>query len=61
MSTPMAYAPAEAAQMLGVSRAMLYRLMDKGDLPSFRIGRARRIRHDDLVAMVDRLRDAAVR
>lgn len=46
------YPPEDAAQMLGVSRSTVYELMAAGKLASVRIGRARRIRHDDLVRFV---------
>ena len=39
--------------MLKISRSSAYRLVDQGDLVSIRIGRARRVRFDDLVAFVD--------
>mgnify|MGYP001771049981 CR=1 FL=1 len=35
--------PEEAAQFLKISRATLYVLMERGQIPSVRIGRARRI------------------
>jgi excisionase family DNA binding protein len=34
---------AEGAQMLGVGRATLYRLVMRGEIESFTVGRARRI------------------
>jgi len=35
--------PEEAAQFLKISRATLYVLMERGQIPSVRVGRARRI------------------
>lgn len=55
MSTPMLYTPAEAAKVLSIGRSTLYSLMDSGDLPSIKVGRCRRIRHDQLIAFLDRL------
>jgi len=34
---------AEAARFLGVSRSLMYRLINSGTLPTVRIGRSRRI------------------
>jgi excisionase family DNA binding protein len=45
--------PSEVKGLLSLSRATVYRLLDQGDLVSIRIGRARRVRLDDLVAFVD--------
>ena len=33
----------EAADFLRISRAMLYKLMDRGELPYVKIGRSRRV------------------
>jgi excisionase family DNA binding protein len=44
--------PAEAAQALGVCVKTIYNLMERGDLPSISIGRARRIRVSDVKAMI---------
>jgi excisionase family DNA binding protein len=35
--------PQEAAEMLGINRSTLYQLLMRGDIVSFKIGRARRI------------------
>jgi len=40
--------PEEAAQMLKISRATLYVLMEQGKIPSVKVGRARRIPTDAL-------------
>jgi len=39
----MAYTVEEAAELLSLSRAHLYRLIDLGELDAVRIGRSRRI------------------
>lgn len=53
--TPLAYTPAQAAAMLGISRASLYRLLATSEIPSVVIGgRSRRIRHEALVDYLDR-------
>jgi excisionase family DNA binding protein len=41
--------PAEAAERLGMSRTHLYKLLDRGEVVSHRVGRDRRIRVADLV------------
>jgi excisionase family DNA binding protein len=38
----------EVAQVLRVSKMTVYRLIRQGDLPAVRIGRAFRIREDDV-------------
>ncbi|WP_322756782.1 helix-turn-helix domain-containing protein [Frankia sp. Cas3] len=48
--------PAEAADLLGVSRTTLYELLNAELIESVRIGRARRIPRAALVTYVDRLR-----
>ena len=40
--------PSEAAQRLGMSRTHLYKLLDRGEIMSHRVGRDRRIRITDL-------------
>ena len=44
-----AFTPAQVAQRLGMSRTHLYKLLDSGEIPSYRVGRDRRIRLDDLM------------
>lgn len=41
--------PTEAAERLGMSRTHLYKLLDRGEIASHRVGRDRRIRLADLV------------
>jgi excisionase family DNA binding protein len=45
---------AEAAEKLGVHRTRINQLIDSGDLPAARIGRAYVIREDDLEKVKDR-------
>ncbi|MFD3706517.1 helix-turn-helix domain-containing protein [Nocardia sp. NPDC058658] len=42
--------PTQVAARVGMSRTHLYKLLDSGALPSFRVGRDRRIRVADVVA-----------
>ncbi|MGB3054479.1 MAG: helix-turn-helix domain-containing protein [Acidimicrobiales bacterium] len=42
--------PNQVAERLGMSRTHLYKLLDRGELMSHRVGRDRRIRLSDLVA-----------
>jgi excisionase family DNA binding protein len=54
----LAYSPAEAAAVLGISRARLYQLLDDGTVPSLKLGRRRLIRRDALISLLDRLEAA---
>lgn len=51
--------PAGAAELLDVSRNTIYELMASGELPSFKIGRGRRIRVSDISDYMDRQLEAA--
>lgn len=42
--------PSQAAERLGMSRTHLYKLLDRGEIVSHRVGRDRRIRMRDLIA-----------
>ncbi len=46
---------AEAAEVLGMSRAGVYNLIKDGTIPSLSLGRRRLIRRDALVALLTRL------
>jgi excisionase family DNA binding protein len=46
--------PREAARMLSLSRSMIYGILERGELPSLKVGRARRIRITDLEAWMER-------
>lgn len=41
--------PRQVAERLGMSRTHLYKLLDREEIPSFRVGRDRRVRVRDLV------------
>ncbi|MDA8035152.1 MAG: helix-turn-helix domain-containing protein [Actinomycetota bacterium] len=43
---------AEAAELLGVSRAFAYELVLAGELPSVKLGRLRKVRRGELEAYV---------
>ncbi len=47
------YSPTEVADLLSVSRQTIYNLMDRGELPSYRIGRSRRIHIDAINALLE--------
>lgn len=49
---PVAYRVDEAADIAGISRSKLYKEIASGSLPTARIGRLRRILHEDLVRML---------
>lgn len=51
--------PEEAARRLSIGHSNLYRLMARGELPSVRIGRLRRLAIQDLDEYVRRLRFTA--
>lgn len=56
----LAYDPVEAGELLSVSRTTIYELMACGQLPYLKVGRVRRIRHEALVAYLDRLAEQLV-
>jgi excisionase family DNA binding protein len=45
-----------AAEILGVASRTLYRLIDSGSLPAYRIGRVIRLRHHELEDYIQTLR-----
>ena len=46
--TPLAYRPADAAEVLGISRAKLCQLMDEGEIVGRKLGRRTLILHAEL-------------
>ena len=41
------------AEILQISRAMVYTLMQRGEIPTIRIGKARHIRPEDLIKYIE--------
>lgn len=54
-SEPAAISVVAVASQLGVSRATVYRLMQKGELASLKIGSRRLIRRDAVTNLLDNL------
>jgi excisionase family DNA binding protein len=49
------YTMEEAAKLLGVSKSMMYKLTERGEVPFLRFStRLRRIRHTDLLAFIEK-------
>ena len=44
---------AEASERLGVTLRTLYRLVDEGRLPAYKIGRVIRVKEDDVDAFIE--------
>lgn len=44
------FTPSQAAERLGMSRTHLYKLLDRGEIMSYHVGRDRRIQLKDLLA-----------
>jgi excisionase family DNA binding protein len=43
----------DVAEILQISRAMAYILMQRGEIPTVRIGKARRVRPEDLIKFIE--------
>lgn len=56
LETRLTLRPLEAAQVLGISRAALYRLLHEGEIHSHRVGGKRMIAVKELRRWVDALR-----
>lgn len=54
-SSKLAYTVEEAGDLLSLSRAQIYRLMEVGDLESIKIGKCRRVTYAQLEAYVSRV------
>lgn len=52
--SPLSVGVDESARLIGVARSMMYELLARGDLQSFKIGRRRLILIKDLEAFIDR-------
>jgi excisionase family DNA binding protein len=50
--------PAEIQELLGISRAAAYQLLQRGEIASVRIGRSVRVTPADLEAFIQRSRSA---
>lgn len=57
--TKLAYTVEEAATLLSLSRAQLYRLIELEDLPTVKIGRCRRITYVQLESFLKRLEQSS--
>ena len=57
METKLLLTVIEAAELLGISRTAIYLLLQRGEIPSVKIGRSRRIKRIDLESYVGRLAD----
>ena len=44
----------EVAEILKFSRAMAYNLMQRGEIPTVRIGKCRRVRPEDLIEYINK-------
>lgn len=56
----MAYTVREAAKLISLSRSLLYRLIDLGEIQTIKIGRARRITSHQLEAFLKAREDEGV-
>lgn len=52
--SPLSVGVDESARLIGVARSMMYEILARGDLQSFKIGRRRLILVKDLEAFIDR-------
>ena len=43
----------DVAEILQISHAMAYTLMQRGEIPTVRIGKVRRVRPDDLIKYIE--------
>jgi len=49
------YTVEEAANLLSISRAQVYRLIDRAEIASIKVGRSRRITHAQLIEFLKEL------
>lgn len=54
----LSYTVKQAAAQLGIGRTMLYDLIRTGDLTPIKLRRRTLLRHDDLVALLERMHSA---
>ena len=50
------YSPDELWRWLGLGRTKTYELLQSGEIPSYKIGRVRRVRRQDIEAWLERSR-----
>lgn len=55
-TTPYFFSPSQVAALLAISKATLYRLVEKRTLPFYKIGGSLRFKHSDIVEYVERCR-----
>lgn len=53
-ATRIGLTPSEVAHRLGFSRSRVWRLMREGQIPTYRVGRLRRVSHADLESCIER-------
>jgi len=54
------YTVKDLAKLLQVTEMTVYRMIRRGDLPHYKIGRSKRFRHDDVEAFLEKCRVSAV-
>lgn len=52
--TPLSVSAEQAADLTGIGRTRVFELLRTGELPSFKVGRTRHIRYEDLREFIDR-------
>ena len=55
------FSPAEVAQLLGVTRETIYNGIKSGVIPSYKIGRLRRISEDQIEQALSRFQSTVIR
>lgn len=58
-AAPEFYTTEELAQKLRVAKITIYRMAERGELPYYNIGRARRFRSQDVEAFLERCKGVA--
>jgi excisionase family DNA binding protein len=51
-AAPLAYSPQAAADLLGISRATIYNLLERGELVAIKLGKCRRIPAAELTRLL---------
>ena len=55
------FSPAEVAEILGVTRETIYNGIKSGDIPSYKIGRLRRISNEQIDMALSRFSETVIR